>query len=116
MGQYGGKLEDTTMKSEIVVDALGHMGRMLSGSKQAPKGQRVFWNGNIYDSSGRKLWYGDINLTTEMKTLERIVEVLEEPIYVTAEQPFRWDVQTAESLEKHVKLDGPDARVVKVIP
>ena len=88
----------------IVETALGRQGRMLSGSKSSylsshPK-SIVYFNGNIYDEDGAKLWFGDVDLTKDAMTLAQIAHLLDEPIYVTAESPFRWEEQTKESLEE----------------
>ena len=104
--------------SAIVWAALGPMGRMLSGSKSSysdrhPKNV-VFFNGNIYDKDGKKLWYGDVNLTKDKARLEQIAHMLDEPIYVTREQPFRWEEQTTESLENCTKGEYPS--VVRIDP
>jgi hypothetical protein len=67
---------------------------MLSGSKQAYSKKHpdsvVFFNANIYDSEGEKLWYGDIDLTKDGKKLNQIVNKIGEKIYVTREQPWRF--------------------------
>ena len=101
-------------KTEIVTLNIGHIGRVISGSKRAPKNHRVFWNGNMYDSTGSKLWYGDIDLTADEKKLCSIATQLNETIYVTREQPFRWGEQTTESLEAQCELGGN--LVVKYLP
>jgi len=90
-------------KQQIVREILGWDGKMLSGSKSSyskshPK-SIVYFNGNIYDSVGSKLWYGDIDVTKDAKNLKRLAAELKESIYITAEQPFRWEEQTKESLE-----------------
>lgn len=89
---------------QIVREILGWPGKLLSGSKSSyskshPK-NIVFFNGNVYGSDGRKLWYGDIDLTRDGKNLKYLAHQLQESIYVTAEQPFRWEAQTKESLEE----------------
>lgn len=104
-------------KTKVAVTKLGHMGRMLSGSKSGysdryPK-NKVFFNGNMYDSKGEKIWYGDMDLTSERKKLEEIAKELGEPIYVTREQPFRWDEQTTKTLQTACEGEYPGAYVIQ---
>jgi len=88
----------------IVETVLGNVGKMLSGSKSDYSNRHpkniVFFNGNIFDKDGVKLWYGDIDLTKDASKLEQIAHLLDESIYVTAELPFRWEEQTTAHLEE----------------
>lgn len=98
----------------IVETALGRTGRMLSGSKSNYSASHpksiVYFNGNIYDQEGVKLWYGDIDLRKDAAKLAQIAHLLGESIYVTAESPFRWATQTKESLEEATKHEHAVAR------
>ena len=80
---------------------LGHNGRMLSSSKSAYSsahpGHRIFFNGNVYDLQGNKLWYGDVDLTKDAAALAAVARAVG-GIFVTREQPFRWDPRTPASL------------------
>lgn len=104
-------------KTKIVIEKLGHMGRLLSGSKSTYStnhpGSRVFFNGNIYDAKGEKIWFGDVDLTREAKKLQEIVQALGEKIYVTREQPFRWEEQTTKTLQAACQGEYPNAYVIQ---
>jgi len=109
-------------KTNAINEMLGYMGRMISGSKVAPKGQRVFWNGNIFDSSANKIWYGDINFTRDAGKLQKIASALNEKIYVTTESPYRFmgafgntENITAEKLENDA-LEKDYPRVIIFTP
>lgn len=111
-------MSDKLTAEQIVREQLGWPGKMLSASKSSyskshPKSV-VFFNGNVYGSDGRKLWYGDIDLTKSKKELAYLAHQLQESIYVTAEQPFRWEEQTKEGLES--KLGGEYPRVYRYDP
>jgi len=41
------------------------VGRMISGSKIAPKGHVCVFNANICTKKGRKFWFGDIDITAD---------------------------------------------------
>ena len=99
-------------KTDAVITKLGHIGKITSGTKTAPKGQVVFFNGNIYDSEANKIWYGDVNL---VKDGVRLMEIAMHvgPIYVTREQPFRFEVQTVKSLERAIVME-PGDRLIAV--
>lgn len=93
---------NTEEKSSLAYETLGPMGRMLSGSKSAyanahPK-HTVYFNGNVYDSSATKLWYGDVDLTKDGTKLKQLARQLGESLYVTREMPFRFDGATPVSL------------------
>ncbi len=100
------------MKTDAVVVAIGHMGQMLSGSKSAPKGQTVFWNGNIYDSKANKLWFGDINVTKMKKAIQELANKLGERLFVTKESPYRFETVTVERLVSDATEPYPCVYVV----
>jgi hypothetical protein len=87
---------------------------MLSGSKSSYSNRypnnKVFFNGNIYDKDGVKLWFGDVDLDKDKAKLEQIAHLLNEPIYVTAEQPFRWEDQTTARLQEACTHEHARAR------
>lgn len=102
-------------KTELALQHLGFMGRMLSGSKsgycKANPHHRAFFNANVYDSAANKLWYGDIDLNrpADSAGLRALVTALGEPVYVTREMPFRFDGATAQSLQSACLGEFPSA-------
>ena len=70
-----------------------YCGRMVSGSKRAPEGQRCIWNANVVTKSGGKVWFGDLNLTKEGKLLKEVAEAIGEPIYVLREMDARFETE-----------------------
>lgn len=68
-----------------------YCGRMVSGSKRAPEGQRCVWNANVVTKSGGKVWFGDLNLTKEGGLLKEIAAEAGEPLYVLRELDCRFE-------------------------
>lgn len=87
-------------KTKIIDELIGPIGQMLSHSKRAPEGQVVFWNGNIFDSSATKLWFGDVNVTKQRNALQKLATRLQERIYVTRESPYRFSPPSVLDLEE----------------
>lgn len=85
------KLSDTA----VAVAVLGYVGKMITGSKLEYSSEHpdhtVFFNANVYDSAGQKVWYGDIDLTASATKLKECALKLGQTIYVTREMPFRFD-------------------------
>jgi len=67
------------------------IGRTISGGKIAPQGCVCIWNANIIIKSMGKIWYGDLNLTSDGNLLKEIAEELGEPLYVLREMDARFE-------------------------
>ena len=84
-------------------------GRMISGSKSAytsryPNNVVVF-NGNLIGStSGRKFWYGDLDLTKDSARLIQLAKDLGEGFYVLREMDARFESEANPKTEKAVAL------------
>ena len=82
------------MNSDAIIDlfASNHLllGRMISASKTAPKGQICVFNANVFTGTGGKMWYGDLNLTKDAEKLQAIASALGEPLYVLRERDGRF--------------------------
>lgn len=68
-------------------------GRMISGSKTAPKGHTCVWNANIVIKSQGKIWYGDLDVSKEGDNLKRIADIIDEIIYVLRERDCRFGTE-----------------------
>lgn len=68
-----------------------YIGRMMSGSKNCPGGQKCVWNANVITRSQGKVWFGDLNLTRDAAVLKEIAAVLGEPLYVLREMDCRFN-------------------------
>ena len=75
------------------------MGRMLSGSKSGyhstHKDNLVVFNANIILKSKGKIWHGDLDVTLDYENLEKVAEVLEEPLYILGEMDARFENEDA---------------------
>lgn len=117
-------MEFLTAETRRLVDGiLGIPGRMISGSKlaysNAHPGHVVFFNANLYDSQGTKIWYGDVDVTLDRPKLEQIARDLKCCVYVTSESPFRWNEGTTlkETLrEIQAACQGDHPSAVRIDP
>lgn len=91
---------------DTIKEFLGDSGRMIAGMKIAPKGQVCVWNGNII-VEGKKVWYGDVNLTKDAKKLQMIANIIQKPLYILREMDARFDTQNAPKLERAVAVIQP---------
>lgn len=84
---------------------LGYEGRLIASSKSLyhknNPNSLVYFNACIFNSKGKQIWWGDIDLTKDEEKLFKIREESKEDFYVTPEHPFRSDFYsvTKESLE-----------------
>ena len=85
---------------------IGEMGRMISGAKVAPKGHVCVWNGNVI-VEGKKVWYGDIDLTKDAKRLQLAANELKQPLYILREMDARFDQERNPDLSKAVATINP---------
>lgn len=87
-------------------DHLMRYGRLLSMHKIAPEGQTCVWNANLVTKEQGKIWYGDINLTTEGEYVAALAEELKQTIYVLREHDCRFDTETTPDLTLAVEVFG----------
>lgn len=73
-----------------------HMGRLLSGNKTAPVGEKCIWNANIITKSHGKVWFGDVNLTRDANVLKDISKIIGETLYVLKEADARFGTENEE--------------------
>ena len=98
---------------------LGHRGRMISGSKghyvyKNPKHITVF-NANLIigvDKNSRKIWFGDVDLTTEHDKVAKLAQKLNQQVYVLRESDARFDNEKNPKLERYVAFWTPKGDVV----
>ena len=88
------------------------MGRMISGSKTAPKGHVCVFNANICTKSKGKIWFGDLDLTTDADDLKRFAAEEGEDIYILREMDARFENEARPLFEKAVAVYSPDGGTV----
>lgn len=88
-------MEETKTTTDILVDNIGNLGRMISGSKSGyrmsnPDGEPIF-NGNIIVNGEGKVWYGDLDVKKEADKLQNAANKLGKPIYILREHDARFE-------------------------
>lgn len=66
------------------------LGRMISGSKQGPKGHVCVFNANICTKSKGKIWFGDLDVTADQADLKRLAAEQGEEIFILREIDARF--------------------------
>lgn len=87
------------------------MGRMISGSKIAPKGHVCVWNANLCTKAG-KFWFGDLDLTEDAEQLKALASEKGEDIYILREHDARFINEAKPLLENAVAIVTPDGQIV----
>jgi hypothetical protein len=79
------------------------IGRMVSGSKSAYRDKHpeneVYFNANVFNSKGEKIWYGDLDLTIESEKLDIIAESLGEKLFVLREMDGRFENESLSEIK-----------------
>lgn len=109
--------------SQLIIDNLAPMGRMISSMKKEPKGHICIWNGNIIveekGSMGikkyRKVWFGDIDLTKDSKKLQKCAKEIGKPLYILRERDGRFDNETNPKIENAVAIINPNEKLNNII-
>ncbi len=86
-------------------------GRMLSGSKQGPKGHVCVWNANLCTKAGGKFWFGDLDLTDDADDLRRLAAEKGSDIYVLREIDARFHNEAKPLLENAVAIITPNGNI-----
>ena len=96
-GEYPSDFEPTMSVLEIQkhFSAFGfHDARMLGGYKldysEEHEGDLVIFNANVLMPNYGKVWFGDLNLTEDYKTLKKISESLNTTLYILWEMDARF--------------------------
>ena len=98
---------------KVVETILGHQGRMVSGSKSLYHdyypNHIVTFNCNLCTEDFGKVWYGDIDISSDLNELKAITKLLNRSIYILYEMDGRFENEDNPKLEKFVaKISPPD--------
>lgn len=85
-----------------------YLGRMISGSKTAPKGHVCVFNANLCTKGKGKFWFGDIDLTTDVEQLKLAAKEQGEDVYVLRERDARFTNEASPLFENAVARIEPD--------
>ncbi len=97
------------------IEILGHLGAMISGSKSGymrlhNKNFPVF-NSNVVvieEKVGKKIWFGDIDITLSIEKLEQLAKKLETDVYVLREMDARFENEEKPRMENYCIKVSPD--------
>lgn len=87
-------------------------GRMISGTKHSPAGHVCVFNANICTRKAGKIWFGDLDLTTDADDLKRLAAEKNETIYVLREMDARFMNEGAPLLDRAVATVSPDGEIL----
>jgi len=79
-------------------------GRMISGNKRGPEGHYCVFNANVCIKSKGKIWFGDLDLTSDMPDLERLANEVGESVYVLYEMDARFQNESSPLYENAVAV------------
>jgi len=93
---------------------IAHMGRMISGSKadyarKHPQNIVVF-NANVL-VDGKKVWYGDLDVTKDEKKLQKCADTIGKNLYILPEMAARFDKENKPDMTRTVKVFTPTQAV-----
>jgi hypothetical protein len=83
------------------------MGRQISSSKTAPKGQVCVFNANICIKSKGNIWFGDLNLTRDVELLVAFAKAKGETLYILKERDARFTNEANPRYENAVATVSP---------
>lgn len=86
-------------------------GRMISGSKTAPKGHVCVFNANVCIKSKGKIWFGDIDVTADADDLKRLAVEKNEPVYVLREYDARFQTEASPKYKNAVAVISPNGNI-----
>lgn len=103
---------------EAIEGHLGTPGRLLSASKTMYRekfpNNKVYFNACLFDKNLKQIWWGDIDLDMDKESLQMLADFLGEPIYLTMEQPFRWDGLKEEDVDRDEVIVFSSGRKTKL--
>lgn len=82
-------------------------GRMLNGTKRGPEDHVCVWNANVLVKSKGKIWFGDLDLTTDADDLKCLAAERGEDVYILLEHDCRFDTEANPRYENAVAKITP---------
>lgn len=94
------------------------VGRMIGSSKSGYMAKHpdhvVVFNANVYTKDPIvKVWYGDLDLTTDAEKLKELSRTIGFNLYVLREMDGRFDNEVNPKIDRSVALVTPDALILK---
>lgn len=91
-------------------------GRMMSGSKTGPKGHVCVWNANICTKKKGKIWFGDLDLTTDVERIRAFAKQEGEDLYILREMDARFTTEANPRFDNAVAKFDADGTVHMLNP
>jgi hypothetical protein len=90
-----------------------YCGRMISGSKSAPKGHVCVFNANLCTKSKGKFWFGDLDLSEprDQEQLKLVAHEKGEDVYVLREMDARFRNEEKPLFENAVARITPTGQI-----
>jgi hypothetical protein len=99
---------ETAQRKQRKMSLFDYPGRMISGSKTAPKGHICVFNANVCIKSRGKIWFGDLDLTADETALKDLAAEKGEDVYVLRERDARFTNEAKPLFENWVGLYRPN--------
>lgn len=80
------------------------LGRMMALSKSQYKGERPVFNANLCTKKRGKLWWGDLELTTDYTAISLLAQHIEEDVYVLREHDARFQNEDKPLFNRAVQI------------
>lgn len=91
---------------ETAKSILGYPGVILHASKRNAKPSVVF-NSNVCIRSAGKIWFGDVDIKKDAKSLTKLAMAFKEPVYVLKEMDGRFENEQYPLFDKAVAVFNP---------
>ena len=78
-----------------------------SGYRTQHPNNEVYFNANVFTKDGRKIWWGDLDLTLDTAFLQSLADDCNEPVYVLAERDGRFLNEITPPLDRAVRKICP---------
>lgn len=88
------------------------LGRMISGSKQSPKGHVCVFNANLCTKADGKFWFGDIDLTDDAADLKKLAAEKGCDIFVLREMDARFTNEASPKFKNAVARITPAGEII----
>jgi len=103
-----------SLYAEVAREILGFPGKIIGASKSGYRenfpDHLVVFNSNVFMGK-TKLWFGDIDITLSLESLQEIASSIGEKIYVLTEMDGRFGNENNPLLENAIAMIHPDGQV-----
>ena len=106
------KHENLSNMSKLI-EIMGYPGKLISGSKSGyrdhhPDNLIVFNSNLVAESTGKRVWYGDIDITKSRELLRKLASEEQDTFLVLREMDGRFENEEKPLIERFVYKVSPD--------